>query len=249
MISVKRCCLVVVELGRPGDEFAHDRRHVWLGLVGGFLYLLVAHLDRFVEAAQVCNHRYTESLDTAMMGHDDLRNGRHAYGITAKGAVHPIFGWSLKCGTLHTDIHTLLHLDALFPGNLVGLIDQQGIVGLVHVGKTRTGGEVLSAQRMLGEEVDMVGDDHQVADLELRVHAAGSIGDEERLDAQLVHDTHREGDLLHRVALIEVEAALHGHDVHPAELSEDELAAMSLDCRDGEVGYLLIRELVRVSYF
>ena len=82
---------------------------------------------------------------------------------------------------------------------------------------------------MLGKEVEVVGDDHEVTDVELRVHAAGCIADKERLDAQLVHDAHGECHFLHRVALVEVETAVHGHDILAAQFAEDELAGMSLD--------------------
>ena len=101
---------------------------------------------------------------------------------------------------------------------------------------------------MLREEVDVVGDDHQVADLELGVHATSGIGYEEGLDAQLVHDAYREGDLLHGVALVKVEAAFHGHDIDASQLAEDEFAGVALDSRDGEVGYLLVGEFIDVSY-
>ena len=104
-------------------------------------------------------------------------------------------------------------------------------------------------KRMLWEEVDVVGDDHQVAYMETIVHASGGVGYEQSLNAQLVHHANGEGDLLHRVALVEMEAALHGHDVHPAELTEDKFAAMSLHRRYGEVGYFGIRNLLLVSYF
>ena len=70
-------------------------------------------------------------------------------------------------------------------------------------------GEVLTTKRVLGEEVDMIGDDHQVANLELGVHASCCVGNKEGLDAQLVHDAHGEGDLLHGVTLVEVETTLH----------------------------------------
>ena len=102
---------------------------------------------------------------------------------------------------------------------------------------------------MLREEVDVVGDNHQVANLEGGVHTAGGIRYEERFDAQFVHYTDREGHLLHGVALIIVEAALHGQDVHSAELAEDELSLMSLNGGHREIGYLTIRELQLVSYF
>ena len=122
------------------------------------------------------------------------------------------------------------------------------VVGLVHIGEARACGEILAAKRVLREEVDVVGDNHQVADLELGVHATSGIGNEEGLDAQLVHDAYREGDLLHGVALVEVEAALHGHDIDASQLAEDEFAGVALDSRDGEVGDLLVGEFVDVSY-
>jgi len=80
---------------------------------------------------------------------------------------------------------------------------------------------------MLWEEIDMVGDNHQVADLKLRVHAAGGIANEEGLDTQLVHHAHGEGYLLHRVALVVMETSLHGKDVYTAELTENKFPAMS----------------------
>ena len=80
---------------------------------------------------------------------------------------------------------------------------------------------------MLWEEIDMVCNHHEVANLEGGVHTTGSIRDKERLDAQLVHHTNREGHLLHVIALIVVETALHGHDVYTTELAEDEFATVT----------------------
>ena len=60
----------------------------------------------------------------------------------------------------------------------------------------------------------MIGDNHQVTNLESGVHATCSVRDEECLDTQLVHDTNGEGNLLHIVSLIVVEASLHSQDVH-----------------------------------
>ena len=184
-----------------------------------------------------------------MVGHDYFRNGAHADGVAAQDAVHAVLGRCLERWTLHANIHTMHQPDALFGCNLVGQGNQLRVVGLVHVGEARSGGEVLAAKRMLGEQVDVVGDDHDVADEELGIHASGGVAHEERLDAQLVHHAYGERHFLHRVALVVVEAALHGHDILAAKLSEDELAGMSLDGADGEVGDFAIGELVGVSYF
>ena len=102
---------------------------------------------------------------------------------------------------------------------------------------------------MLGEEVDMVSNHHQVANLEGGVHAASSIRDKERLDAQFVHDTDREGNFLHVIALVVVETTLHGHDIYTTELTEDEGTSVSLYGRYGEVGYLAVGNLEFISYF
>ena len=86
----------------------------------------------------------------------------------------------------------------------------------MHVWETRSCRIVLSAERMFREEIDMVSDNHQVADSELRVHTTSRIGYEKCLDAQLIHHTDREGDLLHGITFIEMEASLHGKDIDAA---------------------------------
>ena len=101
---------------------------------------------------------------------------------------------------------------------------------------------------MLGEEVDMVSNYHQVANFEGGIHATGSIRDEERLDAQLVHDTYGEGDFLHVVSLVVVETALHSHDVHTTQFAEDECTSVSLDGRYGEVGNLTVGNFQLIGY-
>ena len=83
---------------------------------------------------------------------------------------------------------------------------------------------------MLWEEVDMVGDNHQVTNLESGVHATSSVRYEECLDTQLVHDTNGEGNLLHIVSLIVVETSLHSQDVYATQLTENQFAAVALYC-------------------
>ena len=184
-----------------------------------------------------------------MVGHDDLWHGGHSDSVTAQDPVHPVFCGRLKGRALHTHIDAVFYTYLLLTGNLRGKLDQFLVVCLVHIGEARTCGEVLAAQRVLGEEVDVVGDDHQVAHMESLVHAACGVADKEGLDAQFVHHAYGEGDILHRVAFVEVEPALHGEDVHPAEFAENQLAAVTFDGGYGEVGNLRVGELRLVSYF
>ena len=154
------------------DHFAHDLRHLGFRAVGGLLHFLMADLHRWLKAAQVGDDAHAKDLDAAVTRHDHLRNGRHAYRVTTQEMVHPILGRRLKGRTLHADVDTVLQGDALLLSDTVSESDQLMVVGLVHIGETRTCREVLTTQGMLRKEIDMVGDDHHVADVELRVHAA-----------------------------------------------------------------------------
>ena len=184
-----------------------------------------------------------------MVGHNNLRHSTHAYGVATQDAIHLVLCRCLEGGALNAHIDAILQADLLLACNLTGQFDERLVIGLVHIWESRTRGEVLSAQRVLWEEVDVVGNHHQVANLEARVHTTGSIADEERLDAQLIHDAYGECHLLHVVSLIVVEAALHGHDVYTTELAEDEGSGMSFYGRDGEVWNLTIWYFELISYF
>ena len=95
----------------------------------------------------------------------------------------------------------------------------------------------------------MVGYHHQITNLEGRIHTSGSIRHEERLDAQLIHHADGERHFFHIITFVVVEATLHRHDIHPAQLTEDESTSMSLHRRYGEVGYFFIRYLCSISNF
>ena len=236
-------------LCRALNHFTHDLGHQWLSLVGSLLNLLVAYLNRIVEATKVGDNADTEGLDATVVGNDDLRNGRHTHGIATQRTIHPIFCWCLEGRACSAYIDTINQTDILLLGNLGSQIDELVVVGLVHVWETGTCREVLTTQRMLREEVDMVGDNHQVANLEGGIHTTSGIRDKERLNAQLVHHTNGEGDFLHVIALVVVKTALHGHDVYTTELAKDEGTSMSFYGRNGEIGYLTIGKLEFISYF
>ena len=238
-----------VQLSAASYHFAHNLRHDRLCAIGSFLHFLVAHLYRLVFQSQVGDDADAEGLDSTVVGNDDFGNRTHAYGIAAETMVHLVFSRCLEGGALHANVHPMNQSDSFLCGYAVGKADELSVIGFVHVGKTGTRREVLSAQGMFGEEVDMVGNDHEVADVEFGIHATGGIADEERLDAQFVHDTYGEGDLFHGISLVVMESALHRHDILAAELSENQFAAVAFYGGDGEVGNILIGELVGVSYF
>ena len=66
---------------------------------------------------------------------------------------------------------------------------------------------------MFWEEVDVIIDNHQVANLEFRIHTARSVAYKEGFNAQLVHHTFWEGYSLHVISFIVMESSFHSHDV------------------------------------
>ena len=249
MISISSWSFFQKSSLASANHFSHDFCHLRLSSIGSNLYLLMAYLYRNVEAAEVGDDADAEYLDAAMACHDYLRNGAHAYSVTTQCTIHAVLCRSLEGRTLNAHIYTMLDWNTLLLGNLIGKITELLVVCLVHIWEARTGREVLATQWMLWEEVDVVVNNHQVTNLELRVHTARGIAYEEGLDAQFEHHALWEGYFLHVISLIEVESAFHRHDVLAAQLSEDELACMSFYGRYREVRNFTIWEFVTISYF
>ena len=101
---------------------------------------------------------------------------------------------------------------------------------------------------MFWEEVDVISDNHQVANLELRVHTACSIRNKQCLNPQLIHHANGERYFLHVIAFIVVEATLHGHDVNATQFTEDKFARMAFYGRYREVGDFFVGKFQLVSY-
>ena len=206
-------------------------------------------LNGSIEATKVCNNGNAEGAYAAMMGYNNFRHGGHTYGVATEQTVHAVLCGGLEGGTLDPYIDTVLHRDVFLGSNLVSQLDELVVIGLVHIREAWPSREVLATEWMLGEEIDVISDDHEVADMEGGVHASCGIGDEERLHPQFVHNTYREGDFLHGIAFVEMKASLHGDDVHSSEFSENEFAGMSLNGGQWEVWNVLVGILSLFGYF
>src|SRR5574344_747621 len=211
-------------------HFSHNLRHQRLCVVGSNLHLLVTNLYRGIFNAKVGDDAHAEHLDATVVCHDDFWHGAHAHSVSSHAVVHLIFSRRLECRSLHPHVYAMLYLDAFFFCNLGSRGHKGFVVSLMHVWKTRTSMEVLAAQLMLREKVDMVCDNHQVADAEVRIHTARCIADEEGLDAQFVHDAYRECHLFHIVAFIVMESAFHCHDIFASKLAENQFSCMTFYC-------------------
>ena len=177
-----------------------------------------------------------------MVGYDHFGYGAHTNGVATEDAVHFVFSRCLECWSLSCEVDTLLHFDALFLCYLASHLQKFLVISFAHIWEAWASGEVGTMQGMFGHEIDVVGDEHQIADFEVGIHTSGSIAHEELLNAQFVHHTYGEGDLLHVIAFVVVEAAFERHDFFTTQTTEYETAAMTFYCRNGEVGNIGVRE-------
>lgn len=183
-----------------------------------------------------------------MMCYNYFGYGAHAYGIGTHEVVHAIFGWRLESGALYPHVDTVHESDAFLVSNVIGQGNEPMVVGFVHIGEARASREVRAIQWMLRKEVDMIIDDHEVANFKIGIHATGGIANEEGFNSQFIHYTFGESNFFHRVALVEVKTAFHGHDIFSPKLAKDKFTGMSFDSANGKVGNIFVGELVAIGY-
>ena len=124
---------------------------------------------------------------------------------------------------------------------------QLRVVRVGHVGEAGPEALVVRADEgRLRLEVEMVGDEHQLARLEAVVDSADSVREDERADAEQAEHADAEDDLGGRDALVEVGAATHDGDRNAAEGAEDEPARVADGCRMRPAGDVLVRDLDHV---
>ena len=121
------------------------------------------------------------------------------------------------------------------------------VVGIGHVEKAlpqliRIG----STQRTIGNQLDLVLDQHQVPWLPSGVHASRRIGQQQIVDAKHFHGLDRIDDLVHAIALVKVKTPLHAGDTPSLQFPEYELAFVARHGGNREMGNGPVRNNHRV---
>ena len=166
-----------------------------------------------------------------MVGYNYFRNSTHSNCITANDFEVFILSRCFESWSLSAHIHAFHYPDVVAFGNGFCFSDEFTVVGFAHIGEAYAELLVIfSVQRMLGKEIDVVGNYHQITDFKIGIHASGGIRNHQILDTQRFHHTHRKGNLFHVVSFIEMETSLHGKHIHITEFSENEFSAVSFYC-------------------
>ena len=115
-----------------------------------------------------------------MYGNDHFRYGRHADDVGADRAQESVLGARLEVRSTDGDVDALTQLDAARERDGARQHAQFRIVCVGHVRKARTETIVVRpGERIVAEQIDVVGDEHEIAGAPQRMHAAARIGDDQ----------------------------------------------------------------------
>ena len=184
-----------------------------------------------------------------MGGDDGLGHGGHTDRVGAEHARGADLGgrFKLRAGEIHID--TLAQRNVVRRCRFMGEGAQTRGVDGGHIGKA--GAELLKVGAAEGtevEELDVIGEEHQLTHVPVGVDAAGGVGDEERLCAEQAHDAYGVSRLGHGVALVAVHPALHDRDAPAAERAEHEAPLMTGGGGGTEMGNLAVIDENRVFH-
>ena len=147
-------------MSRSCYHFTHDCCHARLGLGCGFLYVFMGYLNNFFHATKVGDNADSKASYATMACYDDFWYCAHADSICAPTGKHAVFCRSFICWSLCGEVYAMLHFDAFFFGYCICQLDKMWVVCMAHIGESWTLGNVGSAQRVFGQEINLVSNNH-----------------------------------------------------------------------------------------
>ena len=203
---------------------------------------LIENARRHVRDAADAQHTHA-----AVARDHDLRHGAHAYRVRAKGAQHADFRGRFIRRAGHLRINAFAQCKALLARTCMRQRAQFLVKCAAHIREARSElVEVRTDERVLRRQAEHIADDHQIAGMIAEVHAARRVGDDQRLDADFLHHAHGQGDILHAVSLVVMEAALHHHHALAVQRAAAPHARVARDGRAREAGDFAVRQFNRV---
>ena len=159
-----------------------------------------------------------------MAGHNGLGGGGHAHRVAAQDAGGPHLGGGLVLGAVAVEVHALPQGDGQLRRRPPGHVLEPGGIQVGGVGEAHAElRDVCPAQGGFGEQLDLVGDEHQVPRLPVGAHTPGGVGDDQRVAAQQAQHPHGVGNLVIAVALVVVHPPLHDGHIPARQGAEHQL--------------------------
>ena len=175
-------------------------------------------------------------------------NGAHTHCVCAGYELEFVLCRGLVGRACVSVVNAFLKVDSYSCGDFLGQFSQLWVIRSGHIRESRAKlFHILTYQRVR-KHIDMVLNHHQVAHLVARVQSSCCVRHEQGLYPQHFHNPHRESDLLHSIAFVEVEASLHRQNAVPGYGAADQVPLMANRGADREVRNLFIRKNYRFFY-
>ena len=210
---------------------------------GGFHNFLVAQLLGQNTGSHVGDTADTHHVHAAVSGNQRLGNRGHAHGISAQDSAHPDLRGGFVVGAGVHGINALLQRDAVFRGLFLDGLAQRGGVQIGHIREPGAEGIQVGPDQRIGTgEVDVIGDQHQIAGTERKIYTAAGVGQYQCFHTQSSQNPDRQGDFLLRESFVIMNSSLQDHNGLVSFPSKDQGTAVTGYCRYGKIGNLRIRD-------
>src|SRR5580700_3181988 len=219
-----------------GDNFAQEADELGFHAFGGFEDFVV--VEQLVEDAGggVGNAGNAEGAETGVARGDDFGSGGHADEIGANRPKIADFGGCFVTGAGEGGVDPFAEIDVEAAAGGEGELTKLLVVCVGHVGKARAEFiDVGPGEGICALQIDVIADDDEASLGEFFFYAAGGVGEDDGFDAEAGKNANGKGDVLRRVAFVEMDAALHASDFDAVDLADDELAGVADSGGAGEV--------------
>jgi hypothetical protein len=167
-------------------------------------------------------------------GEDDFRNGGHAHGVGAEGADGADLGRGFEGGAGIPGVDAFGQWDALGLCRRPERRAEGGVVGVGHGDEAGVGG--FPDERVETGEVDVVRQEHQVAGVDVGMHGACGVGEDQGLGAEGLEDLERQAHGVAPAAFVVMRAAAEDGDASALQIADDEFRVVARDARVRETG-------------
>lgn len=169
-----------------------------------------------------------KDFDSHVTGGDHFEGSGHADEIGADDAEIVDLGGSFVAGAEQGGVDALVQGHSEFGGFVAGDCAVVLRVSVGHVGEADAEAVVVGADQGIGSlQVDVVANQDQRALLIVEVDSSGGVGEDDGADSHASEDAHGEGDLMGRVAFVEMDAALHRGHGDGGRVADDELSGVT----------------------
>ena len=159
---------------------------------------------------------------------DDFGHGRHADGVDAHPAQHSSLGGRLENRTHVAGVNAFLQRDAFGARGFAHGGSQFRIVGVAQIGETRSPDVAAwPARGGAKTEIDVIGDQHQVARPVLRIDPARRVCHKQDFASPQSNRAHRGDSFLGRTTFIQMTPAAQDQDAFAVGVPNNRAARVS----------------------